>query len=64
VVRGEATLNWHNVNGNEKGAEKIIGPSLVHIYPNAWHELVADTDIIVFEMNALVDGQMDTFRLD
>jgi quercetin dioxygenase-like cupin family protein len=64
VVRGEATLNWHNVNGTDRGAEKIIGPSLVHIYPNAWHELVADTDIIVFEMNALVDGQMDTFRLD
>lgn len=64
LVSGEATLNWHHVNGNEKGCEKIIGPSLIHIYPNIWHELVADTDIIVFEMNALKDGQGDTFRLD
>lgn len=64
LVKGEGTLNWHNVAGEEKGSEKIIGPSLIHIYPNAWHELIADTDIVVFEMNALVDGQGDTFRLD
>ncbi len=64
VVKGEATLNWHNVQGEEKGSMKIVGPSEVHIYPYAWHELVADSDIVVFEMNALVDGQGDTFRLD
>ncbi len=64
LVKGEGTLNWFNVMGEEKGSEKIIGPSLVHIYPGAWHELVADTDIVVFEMNALADGQGDTFRLD
>jgi quercetin dioxygenase-like cupin family protein len=64
LVKGEGTLNWFNVAGEEKGSEKIIGPSLVHIYPGAWHELVADTDIVVFEMNALADGKGDTFRLD
>jgi hypothetical protein len=64
VVKGEVTLNWHNVQGVEKGSVKIVGPTEVHIYPYAWHELVADTDIVVFEMNALVDGQGDTFRLD
>ena len=64
LVKGEGTLNWHNVSGNEKGSEKIIGPSQVNIYPGVWHELVADTDIVVFEMNALADGQGDTFRLD
>lgn len=64
LVKGEGTLNWHSVENEQKGSEKIVGPSLVHIYPNAWHELIADTDIVVFEMNALVDGQGDTFRLD
>ncbi|MEI8075765.1 MAG: hypothetical protein WCH78_13530 [Bacteroidota bacterium] len=64
LVSGEGTLNWFHVGGEEKGAIKIIGPTEIHIYPNVWHELVADTDIIVFEMNALVDGQGDTFRLD
>jgi hypothetical protein len=64
LVKGEVTLNWFNVVGNEKGSEKIIGPSLVYIYPFTWHELVADTDFVVFEMNALSDGQGDTFRLD
>jgi hypothetical protein len=64
LVKGEGTLNWHNIAGKEKGSEKIIAPSLIHIYPDIWHELVADTDIVVFEMNALIDGQGDTFRLD
>ena len=64
LVKGEGILNWYEVNGNKKGSDKIIGPSLVHIYPGIWHELVADTDIVVFEMNALADGQGDTFRLD
>jgi hypothetical protein len=64
LVKGEGTLNWLHVGGEEKGSIKIVGPTEIHIYPNVWHELVADTDIIVFEMNALVDGQGDTFRLD
>lgn len=64
LVKGSGTLNWHNVNGNEKGSEKIIAPAQIHIYPGVWHELVADTDIVVFELNALADGQGDTFRLD
>ena len=64
LVKGEVTLNWLDVNNNKKGSEKIIGPSQVHIYPGIWHEIVADTDFVVFEMNALADGQGDTFHLD
>ena len=64
LVKGEITLNWFDVNTNKKGSEIIIGPSQVHIYPGIWHEIVAVTDFVVFEMNALTDGQGDTFLLD
>jgi hypothetical protein len=64
LVKGEVTLNWFNVAGDERGSEKIIGPSLVYIHAFIWHELVAVTDFVVFEMNALADGQGDTYRLD
>ena len=37
---------------------------MVLIQPWAWHEVIADTDIIVFELNALEDGKEDTYRID
>lgn len=64
LMKGEATVNWLDVQGNEKGSIKVSAPSMVVIQPWIWHEVVADTDIIVFELNALADGQGDTFRLD
>lgn len=64
ILEGDATLNWFDVNDKEKaGSIKIQSPALVEIEPWAWHEVVANTNIIVFELNALDDAKDDTFRI-
>jgi hypothetical protein len=64
IMQGEATVNWFNVRGEEKGSIQVKAPCRVHIEPWAWHEVVADTDIIVFELNALNAASNDTFRIE
>ncbi len=61
IMNGEATINWYDVRGEAKGSSKLVAPVLVHIQPWAWHEVIADTDIVVFELNGLEDGREDTF---
>lgn len=64
IMSGEATVNWFDVRSTDKGSSKVIAPAMVIVQPWAWHEVIADTDIVVFELNALEDGKDDTFRLD
>lgn len=64
IMQGEATVNWFDVRGHEKGSVRVKAPARVHIQPWAWHEVIADTDIIVFELNGLEDAKDDTFRIE
>jgi dTDP-4-dehydrorhamnose 3,5-epimerase-like enzyme len=64
VMQGEALLNWHDVRSDRSGSEIITAPSLVEIEPWAWHEVISQTDIIVFEMNGLDDAKEDTFKTE
>lgn len=64
LMRGEATLNWKFVLGSESGSEHVVGPSMIDIAPNVWHEVVALTDFVMLELNSLEDGNRDTYRLD
>jgi tellurite resistance-related uncharacterized protein len=63
VMSGEVTVNWFDVRSQVKGSSKVTAPSMVVIQPWAWHEVIADTDIVVFELNALEDGKEDTYRI-
>ena len=64
IMEGIASLNWFEVNGTRKGVEKLNAPALVEIEPWAWHEVIAETDMIVLELNGLNDAKDDTFRVD
>ncbi len=64
IMQGEATLNWLDMRDGMKGAEKVVAPAMITIEPWIWHEVVSETNLIVFELNALADGQGDTFRLE
>lgn len=64
IMSGEATVNWFDVNGEAKGSDKLVAPAMLIVYPFTWHEVIADTDIVMFELNALADGKEDSFRLD
>ena len=63
IMQGEVTLNWHDMLSDKKGVEKIVAPAMVEIEAWAWHEVIADTDIVVFELNGLEDAKDDTFKL-
>ena len=63
IMQGIATLNWHDIRSDKKGVEKIVAPAMIEIEPWAWHEVIAETDIIVFELNGLEDAKHDTFKL-
>ncbi|MES2371374.1 MAG: hypothetical protein V4557_02265 [Bacteroidota bacterium] len=65
LFSGEITIQWFDVRNREiKGTEKVIAPAMVTVYPFAWHEVIADTDMIFLELNTLEDGKSDTFRID
>lgn len=64
IMQGVATINWIDTLTGEKGVAKAIAPAMVQIQAFVWHEVVADEDMIVFELNALADGQGDTFQLE
>jgi hypothetical protein len=64
LFSGEITIYWFDVRNPEiKGTEKVIAPAMVTVYPFAWHEVIADTDMIFLELNTLEDGTKDTFRI-
>jgi len=64
VMKGEITIHWFDVRNKEiKGTCKAIAPAMVTVQAWAWHEVIADTDIIVLELNALSDGRDDTYRI-
>jgi hypothetical protein len=64
LMSGEATVNWFDINGEAKGSGKMVAPAMLIVHPYTWHEVIADTDIVMFELNALADGRLDVFRLD
>ena len=64
IMSGEATENWFDINGDAKGSQKMVAPAMLIVHPWTWHEVIADTDIVMFELNALADGKEDAFRLE
>lgn len=63
LVQGEIILNWKDLLSQEIGTLNIKAPSRVIIPAKIWHEVKAVTDIIFIELNSLVDGSEDTYRL-
>jgi len=64
LMQGEATVNWFDVRSSQEGSIKVKAPVKIFIQPWAWHEVIADTDIIIFELNGLEDAKDDTFRIE
>jgi hypothetical protein len=64
IMSGEATVNWFDIKGDARGSDRLVAPAMLIVYPFTWHEVIADTDIVMFELNALADGKEDSFALD
>jgi dTDP-4-dehydrorhamnose 3,5-epimerase-like enzyme len=63
LVQGSIIMHWKNLETNESDTITIEAPSRVIIEANVWHEVKALTDIIFIELNSLVEGSEDTYRL-
>ena len=63
LVQGTASLHCKDLNTNEEKTFELIAPTMVLILANVWHELAAITDIVFVELNSLVEGSEDTYRL-
>jgi quercetin dioxygenase-like cupin family protein len=64
LMKGEVEVNWKNMLGEQQGSARATGPALIVIPANLWHEVIALTDFVMLELNALKDGHGDTFRLN
>lgn len=64
LLQGKATLNWRDLRSEESGSVVLESPVEVDIYPWIWHEVIAETDFVMLEMNATEDGPADTFYLE
>jgi hypothetical protein len=64
LLQGKATLNWKDLQSNATGSIALQSPVEVEIYPWIWHEVIADTDFLMLEMNATNEGPIDTFYLE
>jgi len=69
LMQGTIEVNWRNIEGalregaQETGSITGSGPALVVIPAGVWHEVMAVTDFVMLELNALADGQGDTYKL-
>ena len=63
LVKGSATLHWMDLITNQTEMVELSAPVRVLIQANVWHELTAITDIVFIELNSLVEGSEDTYRL-
>lgn len=63
LMQGTASLHWKDLKTNQEETVELVAPSRVLIQANVWHELTAITDIVFVELNSLVDGSEDTYRL-
>ncbi len=66
IMQGEAFISWfdtRNSNHAFRNSIQVVAPAKVEIAAWAWHEVMAVTDIIVFELNGLEDAKDDTFKL-
>ena len=61
-LQGTATLNYKDLENSVAGSMTIESPAEVIIPPMIWHEVVAETDIIVLELNSIEDATADTIK--
>lgn len=63
-LQGTATINWKDLNNKVAGSLIVESPAEVIIPPMIWHEVIAETDIIVLELNSIEDAAEDTIKTE
>jgi dTDP-4-dehydrorhamnose 3,5-epimerase-like enzyme len=63
-LQGTATIHWKDMEKEVTGSVVVESPAEVIIPPMMWHEVIAETDIIVLELNSIDDAATDTIKMD
>ncbi len=63
IMKGEAIVNWFDLNTEKSGSINILKPSILIVEPWVWHEVIAIEDLVILELSSSKDGIDDIFRL-
>jgi dTDP-4-dehydrorhamnose 3,5-epimerase-like enzyme len=63
-LSGTALLNYKDLENGTAGSVVVESPAEVIIPPQIWHEVIAQTDIVVLELNSIQDAASDTIKMD
>ncbi|WP_276132192.1 hypothetical protein [Polluticoccus soli] len=63
LLQGKLRLNWKAVGAAEMQTTVVEGPAKLQVPPLVWHELIAETDCVLLEMNSIAEHAADTFEL-
>lgn len=65
LLSGEISIKWFDVNNPErKGECTAKAPVMITVQAMAWHEVYAETDFLILELNTVQDGKTNSFRLE
>lgn len=65
LLKGECTLNWFDINKEDKTPSTITltGPIQIEVPAYTWHEVITITDCVFIEFNSIAEHIADTFYL-
>lgn len=64
LLSGSLRLNWKLLPNGDATGQLVEGPARIEIPAFYWHELLAETDCCMLELNALAEHAADTFYLE
>lgn len=64
LLNGRMRLNWKSIEDAQLQTAVVDGPAKFEIPILVWHELIAETDCALIEMNSIAEHSADTFYLD
>jgi dTDP-4-dehydrorhamnose 3,5-epimerase-like enzyme len=61
VLSGTCKVNWRNTAEAEMHSAMVNGPARLEIPIYTWHEIVAETDCTMLELNSISEHKNDTY---
>lgn len=63
LLHGTLRFNWKRIEDAEMQTALVHAPAKIRVAALIWHELVAETDCVLIEMNSIEEHKADTFYL-
>ena len=63
LLSGTARFNWKHIDEAEVQTQQVQAPARIEVPALIWHEIVAETDCVMTELNSIEEHKADTFYL-